>query len=745
MTFAVPLFLLATVAAGIPVLLHLIHRQKAREVAFSTLRFLKPSVQRTRRRRYLDDLAVLLARVAVLSLIAFGLARPALSSLGSLLGHGRSTAVAIVLDNSASMAVNDDGKPRFDTARKAAEQILALHSEGEPVGLFLPCGPPAPELGKLHPSHEATRQALGMARPFPERADLAARLAEARALLDRSDAANKEIYVISDDQAISWASLKSAEPDTKPGPPVVLVAVSRAPLLNVALQSVGLRSPAPASGVPVRASVEILNTGAVPQSRHLELFVDGSKEATSPTLTLPPGAPAKYEFRFTPERAGVHKGEVRLVEDDASPLDNRLSFALTVDQQVPVALIKSRRAEVAFAEDDFYLERALAPAGSGVGPLRLTSMTADEALNAPLADQAVVFCVNLPAPSAPLAEKLHHYIRDGGHVVWVCGPNVQAGAYNIMNSLALGELLPATLADPKDHGPGGAGGWTIGSLDAEHPSLAPLAEPASLYRSVLVYRHFPLTWAGSARGRELAKLDDGSPLLVDRNVGNGSVTLLATGLTLDWTNLPVKPLFLPLVARLSFHLAGIETERAPSIAGAPIVVPLPGSRNAGSEVEVVKPSGEVVRLRPPAGPSFRFDETHEPGVYLFRQGQGGSARQLACAVNIDPAESDPATEGTDQLRARLGPGPVIVCETPEQLPAAVRRLREGISLRDAFLAVVLVVLVLEVFLANRTTAPAAETERLTNPADTNAHSEAETVPTAGSAQEEAIHDFLAHI
>ena len=59
MTFAVPLFLLAALAGTIPVLLHLIHRQKAREVRFSTLRFLRLSVQRTRRRKYVDDLALM--------------------------------------------------------------------------------------------------------------------------------------------------------------------------------------------------------------------------------------------------------------------------------------------------------------------------------------------------------------------------------------------------------------------------------------------------------------------------------------------------------------------------------------------------------------------------------------------------------------------------------------------------------------------------------------------------------------
>ena len=102
MTFAAPLFLLAALAGLIPVLVHLIHRQKAREFRFSTLRFLRVSVQRTRRRKYVEDLSLLALRVAVLLLIALGLARPAISSLGGLWGRGQTRAIAIVVDNSAS-------------------------------------------------------------------------------------------------------------------------------------------------------------------------------------------------------------------------------------------------------------------------------------------------------------------------------------------------------------------------------------------------------------------------------------------------------------------------------------------------------------------------------------------------------------------------------------------------------------------------------------------------------------------
>ncbi len=149
--------------------------------------------------------------------------------------------------------------------------------------------------------------------------------------------------------------------------------------------------------MPIQVAVEARNAANVSQTRHLELYVDGTKESVSPTFTIEPGGTARYEFRFTPDRAGVHKGEVRFAEEDASSMDDRLYFAATVDQQVPVALLKPRRNAIEFAEDGFYLERALAPGGPGVGALRVTSLTPEEVKPETLNGFAVVFGVNLPA------------------------------------------------------------------------------------------------------------------------------------------------------------------------------------------------------------------------------------------------------------------------------------------------------------------------------------------------------------
>ncbi len=109
-------------------------------------------------------------------------------------------------------------------------------------------------------------------------------------------------------------------------------------------------------------------------------------------------------------------------------------------------------------------------------------------------------------------------------------------------------------------------------LDKKHHALAQLAEPASLYQSVLVYKHARMNVGAGSGAWVLARLDDGEPLLVQKNVERGSVLMLGTSAHVGWTNLPLRPIFLPLLARLTFEQAGMEQTFHTVLAGAPLVL-----------------------------------------------------------------------------------------------------------------------------------------------------------------------------
>jgi hypothetical protein len=298
-----------------------------------------------------------------------------------------------------------------------------------------------------------------------------------------------------------------------------------------------------------------------------------------------------------------------------------------------------------------------------------------------------------------------------------------------MNQEAGGQLLPAPLVDLRVPNPQDKrDSWHVSFLDREHPALARLAEPASLYESVLVYKHFRM--AAGPQARVLARLDDGEPLLVGRSAGRGKTLMLGTSAQVNWSNLPLRPIFLPLVTQLTFDLAGLERANRNLIAGQPLALPLAALPAAAgpAEVEVTRPGGETLRLatdtkaRPVVAgegattgrgfvPEFRYDDTHEIGVYLLRPVGAAAAGQTAYSVNFDPDEADPARIQRQQLEGLLDGAPLVVADSPDDLSGVFAQLREGKSLWSAFLAAVLVVLVFETFVSNRISCRAAASDR----------------------------------
>ncbi|MBL8960372.1 MAG: BatA domain-containing protein, partial [Gemmatimonadetes bacterium] len=99
-----PIFIAAMAAVVVPLLVHLVHKEKREAIAFPSLMFLRKTPYPFSARQRIRDWLLFLARCAVIALAAFAFARPVFArrqAAGAVTDGG--TEVVMLLDRSFSM------------------------------------------------------------------------------------------------------------------------------------------------------------------------------------------------------------------------------------------------------------------------------------------------------------------------------------------------------------------------------------------------------------------------------------------------------------------------------------------------------------------------------------------------------------------------------------------------------------------------------------------------------------------
>jgi len=174
-------------ALVIPIIIHLMFRQRARLVDLGTLQFLKVVLRDNARRRKLRRWLLLVLRMACLALVAFLFARPYMLATEPAAGD---RLVVVLLDRSASMGLQGGARP-IDQALAEARTILGRARPGTQfeAGIFDQ---------KVHPVARPADLGKSALEPTAAGTDYGAAMAWARDLLVRSRKRIKELHILTD-------------------------------------------------------------------------------------------------------------------------------------------------------------------------------------------------------------------------------------------------------------------------------------------------------------------------------------------------------------------------------------------------------------------------------------------------------------------------------------------------------------------------------------------------------------------
>ena len=650
MTLLAPLALLGLLGLALPLLAHLRGRSTPRVLPFAAVRFLPTEDPVDHPRRQPRDRALLAVRLLLLALAVVALARPASPSPVALAVVAEPHDAILLVDASASMGLVDGGETRLVAATRAADGLLAALPAGSRVGLVVsdPAGPRV-DLSADPGRVASALAAFTAAPPRPGAWRLADTLPLAAALLGPDEGRPRVIYAIGDRTRGGLAGL----PDVAPGdlpivpvPPDGPADAAPTPVDHIGLDD-ATWEPAPdldPRAVRIRATLRHHGAADPQRVRAVPVLLrEGDAVVARAEAQVAAGATATVEFTHTPVGEGPSAATLELeLEGDPLPVDDRRHLWLAADDDLEVAVVNGDPSEIRTRDEVFFLATALAaPATPDAGPrVRLRTLAPDQLDAAIRQDPAralavdVLVLANVGAPAEDIAAAIARRV-DAGMGLWITvGGRVDAAAYN----RRFGDLLPLRLREAILAGtaPGRAEAVSEGIAPAnlDHPALRRLGGDLGLL-GARVRRLFLLD-PDPARPADVAlTYASGAPLLLSRPHGRGRVALLTTSLDRDWSDLPLRPGFVPLVLRTVAYLGDQARAAGPRtiLAGEPWIA-------AAGPTAVVTPDGRQIPLAAGDDGRVRFADTLHLGHHQALRGEGEPP--LLFTVDPDPRESDTA-------------------------------------------------------------------------------------------------------
>ena len=642
MTFLTPLFLVGFAAIAIPVLVHLIQREKKRVVEFPSLMFVRRIPYQSVRRRRIRHWFLLSLRAAAIALIVLAFARPFIrhtATAAAVTGAARD--IVILLDQSASMGYGD----HWQKAQDAARRIVRGMGAGDRATLVL-FAKNAEENMRATTDRPRLEGAINAAKVTSGATRYGPALKLGDSILSRSPMKRREAVLISDFQKTGWSGSEDARfPE---GMTLSTVSVAEAKTANLAVPSLTFGRTHFSGQERVAVTAGLSNKGDEPlKDVPVTLTVDGHDIETT-RASVAPHASASVTFTaFTLTGPNVH-GLVR-AGSDPLPADNTFHFVLTPSEPVSLLIVDNGAADASL-----YLSRALT---IGTAPaFQVDEMPAGRVSSGSFDKRAVVILNDTMFPPAAAGGVLRRFVERGGGLLIVAGDHTTWPSTDL-------DLLPGRLGAPVDRTDGLPG--SLGYLDYSHQVFELFKAPRSGDFSaahVFRYRTIDVTEGD----RVLARYDDGGVAAAERRIGNGRVVVWTSTLDDSFTDIAVKPVFLPLVHQLVRYLANYEQPASWYTVGQ--VLDLAQRAKGRRDAIVVTPAGERIAQQNGKG----LVELSEQGVYELRSPGAANARPESIAVNLDPAESDLAPLDPRELIAA-----VTGRATPESAePAAAEQLTQ---------------------------------------------------------------------
>ncbi len=575
MNFLAPSILWGLFAAAIPVLIHLISSRRSQRIDFSAVRFIKELEHDTIRKLKLRQLLLLILRTAAIILLIAAFARPVKVGYFPLAGSvGQSTRIAVLLDNSATMDGQVEGTTLLQRSKTLALSLLG-NLEGEFILDAYQTSPFRRLTSETINSKQRLREIFESIEPTfrPDNLWTAVDSVVARSNKEESlvgPSANREFYIFSDfpvsvPERWQMPSQSNWRFYLFPQPPLDN---------NLRIKSAGISSLLKMPNQLLTVETLISSSGNNQKKDvPVQLFFDESRTGQV-VSDFDPDDDKNFLFQAFAGEPGIIHGTVEIPDDDF-PHDDIYHFQFKMTEEIRCLLLRTGDA------DRSLLTLALRALNESTQVVEVEEEVFGTVGATLLGGSDVALFLNPPELTLRELEALEEFLGNGGSAVIFLGDTLERQLPSWLEETGIATSKGVNRLEEQSF-------FTVEKIAKRHPIFSEF--PADDLEKEMPQVFAYTTIADLGRANILLSLSNGEPLLLEKEIGSGRILLFTTPPDLDWTDLPVRGIFVPLLHRILIYLTEEVSGNLETTVGEVLALSIP-REDLSKEIVNTSPEG----------------------------------------------------------------------------------------------------------------------------------------------------------
>jgi hypothetical protein len=547
MTFLNPLVLFGLIAASIPIIIHLLNLRKLKVIEFSSLQFLKEMQKNKMRKIRIKQILLLILRTLAIIFLVLSFSRPTIRNINLAgLGSEVKNTIILVIDDTPSMSVEDKQGSYISQAKKLAEKILESSEEGDEIYLIR-----FSDLNILKENFEPVSKNIAQREiENVEVKDISRTFVDVflsvSKILDQTKNLSKEVYILTDFQKTNLpedlSNLPKLDKSFDANTRIYVFKIGEKEAFNISIDSLQVLTKIFEMNKPVTITASLTNHSSENGVNVSSNLYFNDKKVAQKGIDIKSNSSGNFSFTGQIKEYGFNSGRLE-IEDDDFLKDNFRYFNFFVPEKIKVLMVSEN------PNDLFFVNLVLSQTvDDNSEPVFSITQTSTQFFNSYKPENYDILIISSPEKIFNL-NPLKNFIQNGGRVVILPGINSSVISFSkAIESLGLNTINGVTGSkDTK------SSFTRFREIDFNHPIFSGIfsEKVQKKIESPKIFQSF--NYKPTLNGKEIISLENNYSFLAEEKIGNGVVLLFTSAIDLSWSELPLKPIFVPMINRIALY------------------------------------------------------------------------------------------------------------------------------------------------------------------------------------------------